>query len=289
MNAPVSTPAVIAAKRSIGAVLMDAGRLRAEDAERVLRVVKEQGLRFGDAALQLGVIAQNDLDFALAQQFNYPYLAPSDQSIAKEVQAAFSPDSRATEALRALRTQLMLRWFDGSLAQKALAVTSAEHGDGRSWLAANLAVVFSQLGERTLLIDADLRRPRQHALFCLENRLGLSSILAERADVEAICALPALPSLSVLPAGAIPPNPHELLARPAFARLLDQARAQFDLVIIDTPPLGDYADGQTVAMRSGAALVVARRNISRIARLKLSADTLAQSGAQVLGSVVNEF
>jgi receptor protein-tyrosine kinase len=206
------------AGRSIGAILIDNGRLTPDAAERILKLQKEQGLRFGDAAIQLGLLSEADIQQALSRQYDYPYLMPGDERVSEEVVAAFKPFSPIVEQLRAVRSQLMLRWFDAEIGHKTLAVVSASRADGRSFTAANLAVVFSQLGERTLLIDADLRNPSQHQLFRLENKLGLSSLLAGRAELaEAITRIPGLIDLSVLPAGATPPNPQELLARPVFS------------------------------------------------------------------------
>src|SRR5207253_11148190 len=122
---------------------------------------------------------------------------------------------------------------------------------GRSFIAANLAVVFAQLGQRTLLIDADLRNASQHRLFGVDNRLGLSAVLSGRADAsEAIQRVAAVPNLSLLPAGALPPSPQDLLARPAFAILLDEVAADADLVLLDCPPIGQTADAQTIVVRA---------------------------------------
>ena len=87
-------------------------------------------------------------------------------------------------------------------------------GEGRSYITANLAVLFSQMGKRTLVIDADLRKPRQHRIFGLPGKIGLSALLAGRAGAEVMCDIPQLPGLTVLPAGVLPPNPQELLSRP---------------------------------------------------------------------------
>ena len=143
-------------------------------------------------------------------------------------------------------------------------VVSPGKGDGRSFIAANLAIVFAQQGERTLLIDGDLRAARQQALFKLERSVGLSGILAGRAGLEAAWPVPSLPGLSVLPAGAMPPNPQELLGRNAFGALLHAAALQFDVIIIDTPAGGDFADAEIIAARAGAALMVARKNKSLV-------------------------
>lgn len=276
------------AGRSIGAILIDNGRLTPDAAERILKLQKEQGLRFGDAAIQLGLLSEADIQQALSRQYDYPYLMPGDDRVSEEVVAAFKPFSPIVEQLRAVRSQLMLRWFDADVGHKTLAVVSAGRAEGRSFTAANLAVVFSQLGERTLLIDADLRNPSQHQLFRLENKLGLSSLLAGRAELaEAVIRIPGLIDLSVLPAGATPPNPQELLARPVFNALMATAAGQYDIVIVDTPAGAETADSQTIAARARGAVVVARKDISSAPALQAFVSSLQHSGVAVVGAVLN--
>jgi chain length determinant protein tyrosine kinase EpsG len=274
--------------RSIGAILIDTGRLSAENAERILRLQKEQGKRFGDAAIELGLLTEDDIRFALASQFDYPYLPAGDNSLSHELVAAYKPFSPVVEQLRALRSQLMLRWFDTEAQRKALAILSPGAGEGRSFIAANLAIVFSQLGERTLLIDADLRTPRQHELFKLSHSAGLSGLLAGRANADAVVRVPSLLGLSVLPAGAVPPNPQELLGRPAFIETLHSLSRDFDVVIIDTPAASEYADAQTIAVRAGAAIMLARKNQSSLPDMAQLTRSLQQSGATLVGSVLND-
>jgi chain length determinant protein tyrosine kinase EpsG len=281
-------PGAPSASRAIGAILVDAGRLTPESAERILRLHKKQGIRFGDAAVALGLLTPEDIRFALSHQFDYSYLPARDSSLSTELVAAYTPFSKVVEQLRALRSQLMLRWFDAEAQRKALAVVSASSGDGRSFIAANLAVVFSQLGERTLLIDADLRRPRQHSLFKLNNDVGLTSMLAGRAGAEAVVRVPSLLALSVLPSGPMPPNPQELLGRQVFSDTLQSLSAGFDIVIIDTPCGTSYADAQTVAVRAGAALLLARENRSLVPQVTRLTRSLQQSGATLVGSVIND-
>ena len=291
-NAAAATAAASAAAntrgRSIGVILIDSGRLTADNAERILRLQKAQGMRFGDAAIELGLLTEDDIRFALSSQFDYPYLPLGDNSLSHELVAAYKPSSPVVEQLRALRSQLMLRWFDAEAQRKALAIVSPGPGEGRSFIAANLAIVFSQLGERTLLIDADLRTPRQHELFKLGNNAGLSGLLAGRANADAVVRVPSLLGLSILPAGAIPPNPQELLGRPAFIETLLTVSRDFDVVIIDTPAASAYADAQTIAVRAGAALMLARKNMSSLPDMALIANSLQQSGATLLGSVLND-
>jgi chain length determinant protein tyrosine kinase EpsG len=208
--------------------------------------------------------------------------------VSRDVVATFKPFSPVVEQLRVLRSQLMLRWFNGEPGRKALAITSPGRGEGRSFIAANLAVVFSQLGERTLLIDADLRNACQARLFKLENRTGLSNLLAGRAGREAVVRVAAIRGLSVLPAGVVPPNPQELLGRPAFAQLLQDFAEDFDVILIDTPAARDFADAQTLAARAGAAMVLARKGLTSASDLLQFARSVQQSGAPLVGSVLND-
>lgn len=285
---PARAPAAPAG-RSIGAILVDSGHLTAEKAEKIIHHQKERGMRFGDAAMDLGLITEDDFRFALAQQFDYPYLTLSDSSLSPELTAAYKPYNPVVEQLRALRSQLMLRWFDTSEQRRTLAIVSPDQGDGRSFIAANLAIVFSQLGERTLLIDADLRRPRQHQLFNLGNTAGLSDVLAGRtAESSAVTRIESLVGLSVLPAGAVPPNPQELLGRPAFGKMLSGFAADHDVIILDTPEADEYADAHTVAARAGAAVLVGRKNRTPLAAMSSLAANLRIAGAMLVGSVLNE-
>ena len=274
---------------SIGAILVDTGRLSAENADRILRLQIEQGKRFGDTAIELGLLTEDDVRFALSRQFNNLYLPAGDNSLSYQLVAAYKPFSPIVEKLRALRSQLMLRWFDSDARLNSLAIMSPGIGEGRSFIAANLAVVFSQLGKRTLLIDANLRAPRQHELFKLGNNAGLSSMLAGRIGIEAIARVPSLLGLSVLPAGAVPPNPQELLGRTGFPELLQSVVRDFDVVIIDTPAAHEYAEAQIIAARASAALIVARKDRTSVPQTIELVRSLQQTGTTAVGSVLNEF
>ncbi len=272
---------------NIGRLLLDMGKLTPEDAERVLRLQKIEGLRFGDAAKKLGLVTDADISQVLSLQFDYPYHQPEQGNFDPELVAAYQPFSAQVEALRALRSQLLLRWFnEGS---KSLALVSAKSGEGCSHLAANLAVVFSQLGEHTLLVDANLREPRQHKIFNLGEARGLSDILAGRAGMEAIKRVGSFVDLSVLGAGTIPPNPQELLGRPAFTDLMNHAINHYDVVLFDTSPATHNSDALSTAVRCGGALLVSRLNHTRISELAHVRDQIASSGAHIVGAVVNDF
>lgn len=278
------------ANRSIGAILMDSGVLTPEDAERIIQFQKEHDIRFGEAAIRLGLLTEADIQYALSRQFSYAYLRANAEkkSLSEELVAAYQPFSSRVEQLRAIRSQLMLRWFDKTEQRQVLTVVGADPGVGRSYLAANLAIIFSQLGERTLLIDADMRHPRQHEMFLLQNKVGLSTVLAGRSRDEAIIRITDLAGLYVLPSGPIPPNPLELLSKLNLDEFLIHARASFDVVIIDTPALSVGEDAAMIAARTGSVLVVARAGKTRVHAFNDMVQGLTESGVAVVGSVLND-
>jgi protein-tyrosine kinase len=274
--------------RAIGAILVEQGRLNPQEVDEIQRFANAHGVRFGEAAVQLKRITEHDIQSAIAQQYSYPVLPRGGENgVADDLIAGYLPQSELVEPLRAIRSQIILRWLN-TANRKVLAVTSAERGEGRSWLAANLATMFAQLGERTLLIDADMRHPRQHRIFNIDNSVGLSALLTGRAGREIARRIHPQLRLFVLPAGIIPPNPQELLARPVFDVILDHFAAQFSLVIIDTPAVSETADAQILAANAGNALIVARRNHTRQAKLLAAMQTLTDTGVNVIGSIVNE-
>lgn len=278
----------VAAPRTLGAILIDLGKLDAERAERIARFQQESGLRFGEAGIRIGLLAEADVRAALARQFDYACPNPDEAGLSRELLAAFNPAHPLAEGLRGLRSELLLRWLDAAPGGKSLAVVGAERREGRSFVAANLAVVFAQLGRRTLLIDADLRHGRLHGLFGLENRAGLSTLLAERADLEAIALIPSIAGLSVLSAGPTPPNPQELLSKPRFAEVLDRLRGLFDVVLIDSPAYATAADVQIIAARAGAALLVSRPHAATVERAQALVAALGQTRVGWVGAVVNK-
>ena len=279
-------PASRDATLPIGTLLVNAGRLTEENVQRILDYQKKSDQLFGEAGISMGLLTQDDVQHALALQFGQAYLAP-DSGLGSELVAATQPNSEAVEHLRVLRSQLMLRWFENDARQAALAIVSPGPGEGRSYIAANLAVLFSQLGKRTLLIDADLRKPRQHKIFNLPAGVGLSTVLSGRAGWDAVHEIKSLPDLWVLPSGAVPPNPQELLARPGFSRLIQALRSSYEVILIDTPSGSNFADAGTIAARAGAALMVACRDATSVPRVSHLAEDLRQFGVTIVGAVLN--
>ncbi len=213
----------------IGSILVKTGALKAADVDVILGEQRLGRERFGDIARRLGFVRRGALDVAVAKQFEFTQLDPLDTSVSRRIISAFRPNSVTGVAIRELRSQLAFRWFANASGGAILAVVGAGRREGRSFIAANLAVSFAQMGRRTLLIDADLRRPRQHEWFKLKQREGLAAMLAGHCRDAPITPIASIPGLSVLPAGTTPPNPQELLARPAFDGLLGEADEHYSV------------------------------------------------------------
>lgn len=285
--APAEEAAVSEAspRRLIGALLREARELSDEQLARIVAYQRARGVRFGEAAVALRFVERDDVLEALAQQFQYTTgFAGRDKTT--ELVTAADPFSDQADAFRELRTRLMLEVLRE--ARTAIAIVSPDIGDGKTYLTANLAVAFSQLGAPTLLIDADIRTPRQHRVLRVGYRHGLSDVLAGFADARAsVRAVPGIGNLSLLPAGAVPPNPLELLQRPAFGAVVREMLDTFEHVLIDTPAAARGADSRAIAAQAGAALVVARKNRSRMLPLEGLVGALARN-SRIAGVVLNE-
>jgi len=214
-------------------------------------------------------------------------LAEASGELSHELIVAHEPTSRKAEAFRSLRAQLML----GSLAPTAntLAVVSPTSGDGRSFIAANLAVAFSQLGERTLLVDAHLQKSRQHELFGAQNAPGLSSVLAGHGSgALRASAIPRLRNLWLVTAGERPPNADDLLAQNTLIKACSVLKSQYDVILFDTPPGESSTGAEWIANRCGKALMLVRQDQTGFGAAKAFLARI-QSRAEVVGCVLNKY
>jgi len=278
----------IGSKNLMGRMLQALGKLTREEVEQVLRLQEEKGMRFGEAARYLSLVTEEDVQQALACQFDYPYLRRGVNEFPVELAAGYWPFSPEVETLRKVRSQLLLHWFDTG--RKSLVVMCVDPGGGASFFNANLAVAFSQLGKQTLLVDANLRRPRQHQIFNIHSRQGLSDLLVGRGGAEELeSKIDAFPYLSVLPAGTIAPNPQELISHDAFRMALDAMSCRFDVVLVDVPAYTTAADALVVAARVGGVLLVVRKDKTRLADIAAINTQLARNSVQVVGSVLIDF
>jgi len=290
MNAPESNQTAHNVQDpSLGDILRRTKGLTSEQVTQALEYQRANGVRFGEAVVALGLAHPEDVIWALSQQFHYPYNPVSERSLNEELVVANSPFDDNVEAFRDLRAQLLMGVMGPGPDRSALAIVSAEVGDGKSFVAANLATAFSQLPGRTLLIDADLRTPRLHEVFGLDVSTGLSGILAGRTEPNVIKPVSHLPNLYLLPAGTVPPNPTELLQRASLSLLLRELLSKFDNILVDTPAASHGPDARIIATHCGAAMLVGRKGSSKTTDMQSLLKHLTKSKVKMAGVLVNEF
>lgn len=278
----------------IGDLLVARGALRPDDIPRVLTYQTAHPVRFGEAALALGLTTPQAVHAALAHQFGHAVTTPERRQRSPELTLLHQPHSLHAESIRATRAQLLLRMSTGphdvSTHSRTLAVVSAESGAGRTRLVANLAVSLAQLGRRTLIIDADLHRPRQHEVFDVSpSHGGLAALLADPSAAETIQAIEDIVPLFVLPGGPVPRHPLELLESPGFTALLAELSPQFDHIVVDTPAYAVGSDVLAICARCDASLLVVRPQHTRTRQAQALVEALRHSGTLMLGTVIHDF
>jgi capsular exopolysaccharide synthesis family protein len=197
-------------------------------------------------------------------------------------------DSPVVEAYKALRTNLLFSSVDKEV--KTIVITSAVANEGKSRTAANLAIVLAQAGHRTLLVDADFRRPSQHRIFGRVRNVGLSNLFVQDTSDSSLFVLDEqVRHLVILGSGPTPPNPSELLGSAQMKALLARFREGFDYVVMDTPPVNAVTDASVLAASSDAAILVVETNKATYTGVLHAKQSLERVGARVLGSVMNKM
>lgn len=195
------------------------------------------------------------------------------------------PKSPIAEQYRTIRTNIEFMAVDKEI--KVILITSATQSEGKSTTSSNLAVAYAQQGKKVLIIDTDMRRPTVHYTFKVANGLGLSSLLTRQAELEKAVLPTKVDNLSILTAGPIPPNPAELLSSRSMENLILQLREEYDVIILDAPPLLQVADSRiTSKLTDGVVLVVGCTTSDRQRVLKAK-EQLELAEAKILGVVLN--
>jgi receptor protein-tyrosine kinase len=201
---------------------------------------------------------------------------------------ALSADSPVVEAYKALRTNLLFSSIDREV--KTIVITSAVANEGKSRTAANLAIVLAQAGHRTLLVDADFRRPSQHRIFGRVRNVGLSNLFVQDMSDSSLFVLDEeVKDLVVLGSGPTPPNPSELLGSGQMKALLARFRKAFDYVVMDTPPVNAVTDASVLAASTDAVILVVETNKATYTAVQHAKQALERVGGKVLGSVMNKM
>lgn len=204
----------------------------------------------------------------------------SKKSLAKETSTF-----RITESYKILRTNLQFAMATNH--QKIVLVSSAEPSVGKSTTVANLSLTTAQKGEKVLLIEADMRKPKQHRLFQIRNEKGLSDMLGGFATFDEVAHKNIVSNLDLITAGRIPPNPSELLGSKAMHEFLDWANQEYDVIFIDTPPINVVADLNVLAAYTGGVLLVARHKSTTYMELEAARENVKKVGGTIFGVVIN--
>ena len=196
------------------------------------------------------------------------------------------PKSVVAEAYRTIRTAVFFGVPKDEA--KTIVITSPAAGDGKSTLISNLAIAMAQAGQRTLVLDADFRRPMQHNIFEVDSQKGMSSVLAGVLSIEQAVQTGPVRGLDILPCGPEVPNPSELLNSSLFAKTLEDLTQRYDRVLIDSPPVGVVADSQILAALCNITLLVLRAEKSTRKQSQQARDGLLSVGGHIVGAVVND-
>ena len=201
-----------------------------------------------------------------------------------DIIALKDPKSPQTEAYRTIRTNIQFSSVDNNL--KTLLVTSSEKGEGKTTTVCNLGVVFSQIEKRILIIDCDMRRPKIHQIFNISNTCGLSNYLTTDIAIETIIES-TKEGVDIITSGTIPPNPAELLNSSKFEKTLDRLRKEYDMVIIDSPPIGMVTDSGIISSKVDGTLFVIKSHSTDQRIAMQSMKLLRNGGANVIGTILS--
>ena len=213
----------------------------------------------------------------------------------KELIAQRTPKSPIAEVFRTLRTNL--QFMNSKKTLKTLLVTSTMPGEGKSWVTANLAITFAQAGKKVVIIDADMRKGRQHVMFNVENRIGLSNFLSgidemgrnENLDVLKYIRATEVQNLFLMPAGNVPPNPSELLASEITINMIEKLKEVFDFVIFDGTPSLLVTDALIVSRLVDSTIIVTEHNSTKKENLAKVKKDIENVGGHVAGIILNKL
>ncbi|WP_410984909.1 CpsD/CapB family tyrosine-protein kinase [Bacillus cereus] len=200
--------------------------------------------------------------------------------------AHIAPNSKVSEEYRAIRTNLQLSSKVNK--KRTIVITSPGYGEGKTTTVANLAVSIAQQGEKILVIDADLRNPALHAIFGLENKFGLTSILTEKATLEKVVTQTEIQNIHVLTSGPEINNPAEMLSLPIMQVLINKAIEQYDTILFDSPPLLEVADTNILVNQCDGVLVVLSCNQTASEAVIEAERALGLTKGKLLGAILNK-
>jgi len=274
--------------KHIGDLLVSLNKITSADVELILKRQHETGERFGDAAKALSLISEDDIQRVVSLQFDYSLLHSFDDSqLSGELYCAHRPFSAESESIRTLRSEIISRWV--SSGHKSLPVVSTEEHMGCSVLTANLAIAFAQLGLKVLLVDANLRAPSMHRLFGVQATLGLSDLIAGRANIlSSSQRVSGFKDFFILPSGTNAPNPQELLYKSSFKDFFNSVESLFDLVVYNTAPITAYLDALPVVSNAQGTVLYTELNQTRVADIESLQKKIQAIDCTIIGAVIKD-
>jgi tyrosine-protein kinase Etk/Wzc len=198
-----------------------------------------------------------------------------------------NPKSSLSESFRGLRTNLQYMLSEKD--KKVISITSTISGEGKTFCSTNLATIFAMAGKKTLLASMDLRKPKTHKIFNLDNEQGISNYLIGQVSLEDIVRETKIENLFIASAGPVPPNPAELLEKPMIEKLIAEAREIFDIIIIDTPPFGVVTDARIISRVADVSLFILRQNYSPLNILELLEEIYQKKEIGLMGIIMNDI
>jgi capsular exopolysaccharide synthesis family protein len=203
----------------------------------------------------------------------------------RKIVVATQPQSAASEQFRTIRTNIMYSSIDQPI--RSVLFTSAMPGAGKSTVAANMAIAYAQAGKKTLLLDADLRRPTSHYTFEVLNQKGLSTAIVKEVPLETLIRSTEFEKLDLITSGPIPPNPSELLSSRRMEQFMNDLAIHYEMIIIDSPPLLSVTDAQLLSKRSDGVVLVTNVEDNNRDQLLEAKDLLYKADANIIGLVLN--
>lgn len=285
----IGSPVDLGAIDTLLTKLVQNGKLTNKQVERALDWQRREGGDTRNAVQQMGLVGRDDMMRALSQRYSYPIIddMPDIRRFSRELVVGHEPFGAPAEAVRSIRSTIAsIALANGT---RSISIIGPHPNAGVTYLASNLAVSFAQMGIPTLLVDANLRDPRAAALFGItRNTVGLSDYLISRSRSQPPIQTEVLPNLAVLPSGAVPPNPQELLSSPEFLALTDLLNDQFGVVLYDTASCEVFSDALVIGSRVSAAILVARQHKTGYREIATLVKKLESVRCTIVGSVFNK-
>lgn len=269
----------------IGEILINEKKISEQQINQIAEFQNKNNLKFGEAAKKLGILTDDDINFALAKQFSFSYIKHDDSSININLIAATKPFSPQVENLRRLRNDLLINWLKED--KKSFVICAYESEINKEVLISNLGVLFSQIGLNTLIIDADLRDGTLNEVFEVDNKLGLSDLLIGRCDMNIIHKHSKIMNLDILPSGTKINNPQELLARGGnIYSLINTLNNSYDVILLNTTTFDSGFDAQMLISVCKYTVPIFQKNKSIVKNAEIMKKAIMSAEGIIIGSIL---